>query len=677
RSYVRIVHTGVGSPLIIPIVGEGSYRVNAGGDPIEDWSADDPFSPGGSVGPAAATTVSGPTAPNAVFESYRFGQQAWDFPVTPGSYRVNLYFAETFSGTQSVGARQFDVTIEGTEVLTNFDIFASAGANNGIVRTFDVFSDANLDIDLTQVVNSPAIQGIEIIPTPSWKTIGSSPSTAVFGSIAVGDAISRTITVVHAGEPTTASVNLQAATVVGSDSGEFSILSGGAARTLAAGGATQVVVEYRPAVAGVADARLFIAHDGPNSPLEVDLVAAADDVILYRLNAGGDAVIGQFSWIADDPYLVPGTPSGEFALVEAINTSSQSLPPGTPLDVLRTERFGSTFQALSYDLPLANGAYEVRLYLVEPVHTAAGVRVFDVNVEGALAINDLDIYARAGKNKAIMIPVRANVTGGILDIDLIPIAGKNLPAIHGIEVVREVGTAVLDSDPVSLTLGPISAAGSATGEVEIVHTGGAGNPSIVIDSVSIGGPNALRFQLVSGVQAGDVFPAGVSAPTVIRFTAGWPGEKAATLEITYNGGTSLTVPLVGSVNDPPIVPTLVNQSVNEGVAYSRTIVATDPDADFLTMTATGLPAWASITAVDDGTITIGGTPGFEDAGSSLVAVTATDPDGAADAESFTLTVTNVNRAPTFNQNLGNRSNAEGNTVSISSEATDLDGNTLT
>jgi hypothetical protein len=677
RGFIRIRHSGVGSPLIIPLLGEGSHRVNAGGDPIDDWGADDPFSPGGSVGPLAATSVSGPTAPDEVFESYRFGQQAWDFPVTPGAYRVNLYFAETFPGTQSVGARQFDVSIEGSEVLTNFDIFAAAGANNGIVRTFDVISDANLDIDFTQVVNSPAVQGIEIIPTPSWKFIGASPAEATFGSIAVGDTITRTITVVHAGEPTTAAVNLQAATLVGSDSGEFNILSGGGARTLAAGGSADVVVEYRPSAAGVADARLSIAHNGSNSPLEVDLIAAADDVILYRLNAGGDAVIGQFSWIADDPYIVPGTPSGKFTLVEAINTSDQSLPPGTPLDVLRTERFGSSSQALSYDLPLANGAYEVRLYVVEPVHNAAGIRVFDVNIEGGLAINDLDIYARAGKNKAIMIPVRTNVTGGVLDIDLIPIAGKNLPALHGIEVVRKVGNAILGSDPVSLTLGPISATGNTTGEVEIVHTGGAGIPSIVIDSVAIGGSNAGRFTLLSGPQAGDVFPPGVTAPAVIRFVAGWAGEKFGTLQVIYNGGSSLTVPLIGSVNDPPVVPVLVNQSVNEGVAYSRTILATDPDPDFLTMTATGLPAWASITAVDDGTITIGGTPDFDDAGSSLVTVTATDPDGASDAESFTLTVVDVNRAPTFNQNLGNRTNTEGDTVSISSEATDLDGDTLT
>ncbi|MGI9647894.1 MAG: malectin domain-containing carbohydrate-binding protein, partial [Acidimicrobiia bacterium] len=437
RGFIRIRHTGVGSPLLVNLVGQGAYRVNAGGDPIDDWGADSPFSPGGSIGPLAGTSVSGPTAPDEVFESYRFGQQAWDFPVTPGAYRVNLYFAETFSGTQSTGARIFDVAIEGEPVLTNFDIFANAGANNGIVRTFDIVSDANLDIDLTALVNSPAIQGIEIIPTPAWKALGSSPSEVTFGSIAVGDTARRAVTVVHLGEPGTAAVDLEKATVVGANSNQFGFVSGAAARTLQPGQVSKISIDYVPTEAGVVDARLSIPYSGPNGPLEVDLIAAADDVILYRLNTGGEAIVGQFSWGPDEPFLVTNPAvTGEISLFQSINTSDQSLPAGTPLAMIRTERFGPSFEPLSYDLPVPNGPYEVRLYFVEPVHNSAGVRVFDVKLEGGLAINDLDIYAQAGRDKAIMIPLQTNVTGGVLDIDLVPIAGKNLPAIHGIEVIK-------------------------------------------------------------------------------------------------------------------------------------------------------------------------------------------------------------------------------------------------
>ncbi|NNL12130.1 MAG: hypothetical protein HKO82_00400, partial [Acidimicrobiia bacterium] len=115
RGFIRIRHTGADSPLVVDLIGRSSYRVNAGGDPIDDWGADSPFSPGGNIGPPPDGSVSGPTAPDEVYESYRFGQQAWDFAVTPGQYRVNLYFAETF--VNSAGARLFDVDIEGVEVL--------------------------------------------------------------------------------------------------------------------------------------------------------------------------------------------------------------------------------------------------------------------------------------------------------------------------------------------------------------------------------------------------------------------------------------------------------------------------------------------------------------------------------------------------------------------------------
>ncbi|NNL70894.1 MAG: choice-of-anchor D domain-containing protein, partial [Acidimicrobiia bacterium] len=671
RGFIRIKHTGADSPLVVDLIGRSSYRVNAGGDPIDDWGADSPFSPGGNIGPPPDGSVSGPTAPNEVYESYRFGQQAWDFAVTPGQYRVNLYFAETF--VNSAGARLFDVDIEGVEVLNSFDIFAAAGGKNaGIVRGFDVVSDGNLDVDFTEIVNSPAIQGIEVIPMPVWTGIGSTPSEVTYGSIAVGDTLQRTITVVHLGEPSTGSVNVPGASISGADAGQFAIISGAGARTVTPGQTFDVVVEFRPTVAGVFDADLFISHSGSNSPLRVDLSGAADEVILYRLNTGGNAIVGQFSWSPDEAFLVndPGV-TGELVLVEAINTSDQSIPPGSPIDMIRTERFGPPFEALGYDLPVPNGPYEVRLYFVEPVHTAAGVRVFDVRLEGGLAINDLDIFARAGKDKAIMIPVQTNVTGGILDIDLVPIAGKNLPAIHGIEVIKKEGNAFLSADPLSLTLGPIVTTGTATADVEISHDGGAGIPSIVVQSVSITGPGSSRFTLLSGPSAGDVLPPGTSDTAQIRFTPGVIGDKAADLNIQYNGGRVITIPLVGSVNNAPVMVNPGNRSGTEGVAFTVTATASDPDTagdgDFRTMTASGVPAWASVSA-GDGTITISGTPGFTDAGSSVVTLTVTDPDGLTNSKSFTISIANFNRPPTFVDPLVNQTNTEGDTVSVSTEA---------
>ena len=49
-------------------------------------------------------------------------------------YTVRLHFAEIY--WTAAGQRRFNVAINGTQVLTNFDIFATAGANKALVRDF-------------------------------------------------------------------------------------------------------------------------------------------------------------------------------------------------------------------------------------------------------------------------------------------------------------------------------------------------------------------------------------------------------------------------------------------------------------------------------------------------------------------------------------------------------------
>ena len=50
---------------------------------------------------------------------------------------VRLYFANQYDGTAQVGARVFDVLIDGvTRLSTDFDIVAAAGDNRGTMRSF-------------------------------------------------------------------------------------------------------------------------------------------------------------------------------------------------------------------------------------------------------------------------------------------------------------------------------------------------------------------------------------------------------------------------------------------------------------------------------------------------------------------------------------------------------------
>ncbi len=90
---------------------------------------------------------------------------------------------------------------------------------------------------------------------------------------------------------------------------------------------------------------------------------------------------------------------------------------------------------LQYTFPLANGSYEVRLHFAETWSGAfhVGGRVFIVQVEGATAISNLDVYAVAGANAALVSTVPVQLSDGQLNVRFVHVADN--PIISAIEVV--------------------------------------------------------------------------------------------------------------------------------------------------------------------------------------------------------------------------------------------------
>jgi len=177
--------TTTGTVILQPGTRETVYRVNAGGPELNGtptWSEDtyhhrSPYYAKGSNYSASTRhgidmsdpSIAGGT-PEDLFQtqrrdSRRGDEMQWDFPVTPGTYEVRLYFAEIYRGAQRDGERIFDVSIEGNLVLDDYDVYADVGGYAGVVKSFVVSSDANLDIDFGHVKRDPAINGIEIIQT--------------------------------------------------------------------------------------------------------------------------------------------------------------------------------------------------------------------------------------------------------------------------------------------------------------------------------------------------------------------------------------------------------------------------------------------------------------------------------------------------------------------------------
>ncbi|PPC74484.1 hypothetical protein C4K68_25555, partial [Pokkaliibacter plantistimulans] len=159
---------------------------------------------------------------------------------------------------------------------------------------------------------------------------------------------------------------------------------------------------------------------------------------------------------------------------------------------------------------------------------------------------------------------------------------------------------------------------------------------------------------------GSALPGWLSFNATTRTFSGTPeNSDVGSLSITVtatdgsNAAVSSTFSLtVANVNDAPTAGVISVQSATEDSAFSFTVPAgtfSDVDAgDSLTYTATladgsVLPSWLSFNAA---TRTFSGTPTNDDVGAISIKVTATDGSNAAVSSSFSLTVTNVNDAPT-------------------------------
>jgi glucosylceramidase len=147
--------------------------INAGGGSSGSYVADQ-FASGGSLYSTSASIdtsgiVSNP-APQSVYQTERFGNFTYTIPHLPANqpYTVRLHFSENF--WTSSGQRLFNVLINGQQVLTNYDIFASAGgANKAVAEQFPTTSTASGQIILqfVTVVDNAKVDGIEILGGPT------------------------------------------------------------------------------------------------------------------------------------------------------------------------------------------------------------------------------------------------------------------------------------------------------------------------------------------------------------------------------------------------------------------------------------------------------------------------------------------------------------------------------
>jgi len=164
-------------------------RVDAGStQPYTDalgqvWSADTGFTGGNLF--SFTHSISGTPAP-VLYETVHYNSASFTYEtgVPNGQYTVDLKFDENIC-TQK-GQRLFNVVINGQQVLTDFDMFAAAGAQ---YQAVDVpipvtVTTGEISIEFVPVVGYPGIFAIEIVAgTPAGPTVTSiTPNTGMPGN---------------------------------------------------------------------------------------------------------------------------------------------------------------------------------------------------------------------------------------------------------------------------------------------------------------------------------------------------------------------------------------------------------------------------------------------------------------------------------------------------------------
>jgi beta-galactosidase len=406
------------------------------------FSADEYFTGGGTGATGNTISLAGVIfpAPEAVYQTERNGVFAYTIPnlVAGDSYPVLLHFAEFY--WTAVGQRIFNVSINGTPVLTNFDIIAAAGAaNQAIVEQFNAVagSGGNITISFTSgSADQPKVDGIEVRTSGSTTCAAAPPAPT--GVVASGTSISgATVSWNSVTPPAGCSINsysIYRSTVSGFTPSSSTLITAGVSGTSYGdtGLAANTTYYYLVEAVDAAGASVPSTH--------ASATTLANVVDLLSISSGGAGITGT-TWVADEDV------SGGSTYTATTTVSTSGVANAAPAAVYQSERSG----VFTYTLPglTAGGAYTIRLHFAEIYFTQAGQRVFNVAMNGTSVLSNFDIVAAAGGPNIALVEqfsATANSNGQI--VVSFTNGTANQPKVSGIELL---GSATTPTTATSLT----------------------------------------------------------------------------------------------------------------------------------------------------------------------------------------------------------------------------------
>ncbi|MCK9554517.1 malectin domain-containing carbohydrate-binding protein [bacterium] len=331
-----------------------------------------------------------------LFQSERWGFSEYRFDVPKGVYLITFYFTEFYF--EEPGKRVFDIEVEGKDAIKDLDIVSGYGKDKAVTVQFAVkVMDGQLNISSRASVDNAKISAlyVESIPPDAVPPVHPEQPAVFNRDSAVGLLW-----------PPNKEIDIDGYCIFRADvqEGPFEKIS---EDLISAGAYVDKNVEngktyfYSLKAVDVFGNESETSEPVEGSPREY---TAGDLIIL--VNCGGEEVEDENGekYLKDESYNIASGRGYAGGVPREIKTG----PAGPALTI----REG--FDEYIYDVP--NGIYKLTFGFVEPDCERIFKRNFSVYVENRRVLNDLDIFARAGRYKLFTDEFITRVEDGQLNI---------------------------------------------------------------------------------------------------------------------------------------------------------------------------------------------------------------------------------------------------------------------
>ncbi|MDQ3289728.1 MAG: malectin domain-containing carbohydrate-binding protein [Bacteroidota bacterium] len=276
-----------------------------------------------------------------------------------------------------------------------------------------------------------------------------SPSALDFGSVSKGSSKTLSATIKNNGRSGQESIKISSVALIGPNKGEFTVNS--ISSTLAPQASVKANAVFKPSSKGIKNAALLVYHNGPDSPWRIPLYGIANEsgstiTVVKRIKGGSDVnmTIAGKVWESDKNYR-----KGSVRLDKQVTPGPIS---ATDQDILYQTYLSATTNLAEtrVEVPLANGAYYVRLHFAENYFPSNNSRVFNINIEGTNRLTGFDIHKEVGYRSALVKDFAVTVSGGVLNMKFNPTV--NRLALCGVEIFKSSSASVAGGAVTDLNL---------------------------------------------------------------------------------------------------------------------------------------------------------------------------------------------------------------------------------